>query len=154
MVRLRMRKSTAQQQPFSFFFFEAFRAFLDPDLSFLSFLSFLPEALALPGATAACPPALPGEPAETPATPPGTEVACGEPGTAGAGAGWPLSCAISSGVSVPPAANLAKISWDTLTRAGAATTIGAPYTSCWPSTPSGDAYVNWPANSVGAPAIS
>merc|ERR1719330_1377510 len=99
-VRLRVRESTAQQQPFSFFFFEAFNAFLDPDLSFLSFFSFFPEALALPGAAAACPPAFPGEPRETPATPPGTETACGEPGTAGAGAGWPLSCAISSGVTV------------------------------------------------------
>merc|ERR1719330_1439379 len=83
-VRLRMRKSTAQQQPFSFFFFEAFNAFLDPDLSFLSFFSFFPEALALPGAAAACPPAFPGEPGETPATPPAT-AAWGEPGTAGAG---------------------------------------------------------------------
>lgn len=39
-------KDAPQQQPFSFFFFEAFKAFLELDLSFFSFL---PEALALPG---------------------------------------------------------------------------------------------------------
>merc|ERR1712060_285676 len=95
-----------QQQPFSFFFFEAFKAFFEPDFSdFFSFLSFLPEALALPGAAKA---------------------ACGDPGITGPGAGWPLSCAISSGVREPPAANLAKISGETFMRAGAAATIGAP----------------------------
>merc|ERR1719436_1516003 len=96
-----------QQQPFCFFFLEAFSAFFSLDFSFFSFF---PEAFAFPGD--------PGTAAAA--------AACGDPGTAGpAGAGCPLSCAISSGVSWTPAASFANISWETLTRAGAAATASA-----------------------------
>merc|ERR1719277_800310 len=124
-----------QQQPLFCFFFDAFNDFFEPVLSFFSFLSFLPEALALPGAA--------------PATPAAPDVGCfmGEPGcccctcvdcsavgcwtsaccptSTCPGAGCPLSCAISSGVSWPPAANFAKISGETFIRAGAAAITGA-----------------------------
>merc|ERR1712087_68923 len=99
----------AQQQPFSFFFFEAFSAFLED--FFEDDFSFFFEALAEVTAALA---AAAGEAA------PAMGATAAATASTEAGTGSPESWAISSGVSVPPAASFAKISGETLMRAGAA----------------------------------